>query len=38
MMGFHQGNETLVTDTETFFKEIYFSFALADDNIDLLLL
>ena len=38
MMGFHQGNETLVTVTETFFKEIYFSLALADDNIDLLLL
>ena len=38
MMGFHHGNETLVTVTETFFKEIYFSLALADDNIDLLLL
>lgn len=38
MMGCHQGNETLVTVTEIFFKEISFSLALADDKIDLLLL
>ena len=39
MMGFHQGNETLVTVTETFFKEILTKLKpVVEDTLDIVVL